>query len=189
MERTIGYRRFPRHWVPRRMEQHDEHRLESASARPRRLVSDRVERSRGRHVSDRGKCAETGHSSNALDPATGKDIWYAPSPKVACSWSASAPCFNAQSAAPFAIPGVVLAGTMDGHERAYAATDGRILWDFDTARGTYQTINGVAGQAGGSIDVSSGSLASGMLYVISGYRGILGGGSNNVLLALSLDGR
>jgi polyvinyl alcohol dehydrogenase (cytochrome) len=124
----------------------------------------------------------------ALDPATGKDIWYVPSPKVACSWIDSAPCFHAQSAAPFAIPGVVLSGTTDGHERAYAATDGRILWDFDTARGTYQAINGVAGQAGGSIDVSSGSLASGMLYVISGYSGLLGGGSNNVLLAFSVDG-
>lgn len=125
----------------------------------------------------------------ALDPATGKDIWYAPSPKVACGWSGSAPCFNAQSAAPFAIPGVVLAGTTDGHERAYAATDGRILWDFDTAHGIYSTINGVADQTGGSIEVSSGSLANGMLYVISGYRGILGGGSNNVLLAFSVDGR
>ena len=125
----------------------------------------------------------------ALDPATGKDIWYVPSPKVACSWTGSAPCFNVESAAPFAIPGLVIAGSTDGHERAYAAADGRIVWDFDTARGTYQTTNGVAGQAGGSIDVSSGSLAGGMLYVISGYRGILGGGSNNVLLALSPEGR
>jgi polyvinyl alcohol dehydrogenase (cytochrome) len=111
----------------------------------------------------------------ALDPATGKDIWYLPSPKVACSWTNGAPCFNAQSAAPFAIPGVVFAGTTDGHERAYAAADGRILWDFDTAHG--------------AIEVSSGSLANGMLYLISGYRGILGGGSDNVLLAFSVDGR
>ena len=125
----------------------------------------------------------------ALDPPTGKDIWYAPSPKVGCSWAASAPCFNAQSAAPLAMPGAIFAGTTDGHERAYAAADGRILWDFDTARGTYRTINGIDDQPGGSIDVSSGSLANGMLYLISGYRGILGGGSNNVLLAFSVDGR
>jgi polyvinyl alcohol dehydrogenase (cytochrome) len=111
----------------------------------------------------------------ALDPATGKDIWYVPSPKVACSWSRGTPCFNAQSAAPFAIPGVIFAGTTDGHARAYAAVDGRILWDFDTAHG--------------AIDVSSGSLADGLLYLISGYRGVLGGGSDNVLLALSVDGR
>ena len=134
--------------------------------------------------------AENGRSGLfALDPATGKAIWYAPSPKVGCGWAGGAPCFNAQSAAPFAIPGVILAGTTDGHERAYAAADGRILWDFDTARGTYRTINGTDHQAGGSIDVSSGSLANGMLYVISGYRGVLGGGANNVLLAFSVDGQ
>jgi polyvinyl alcohol dehydrogenase (cytochrome) len=111
----------------------------------------------------------------ALDPATGKDIWYVPSPKAPCSWTNGAPCFNAQSAAPFAIPGVIFAGTTDGHERAYAAADGRILWDFDTTHG--------------AIDVSSGSLANGVLYLISGYRGVLGGGSDNVLMAFSVDGR
>jgi polyvinyl alcohol dehydrogenase (cytochrome) len=111
----------------------------------------------------------------ALDPATGKDIWYVPSPKVACSWSNGAHCFHAQSAAPFAIRGVVFAGTTDGHERAFDAADGRILWDFDTAHG--------------AIDVTSGSLANGMLYLISGYRGVLGGGSDNVLLAFSVDRR
>jgi polyvinyl alcohol dehydrogenase (cytochrome) len=94
---------------------------------------------------------------------------------VACSWSNGAPCFNAQSAAPFAVPGVIFAGTTDGHERAYGEADGRILWDFDTARG--------------AIEVSSGSLVNGMLYLISGYRGILGGGSDNALLAFSVDGR
>jgi polyvinyl alcohol dehydrogenase (cytochrome) len=134
--------------------------------------------------------AENGRSGLfALDPATGKDIWYVPSPKVGCGWAGGAPCFNAQSAAPFAMPGVILAGTTDGHERAYAAANGRILWDFDTASNAYRTINGIDSQAGGSIDVTSGSLANGMLYVISGYRGILGGGSNNVLLAFSVDGR
>jgi polyvinyl alcohol dehydrogenase (cytochrome) len=125
----------------------------------------------------------------ALDPASGKDIWYVPSPKVGCGWAGSAPCFNAQSAAPFATPGVIFAGTTDGHERGYDAANGRILWDFDTARETYRTINGVDGQVGGSIDVTSGSLANGMLYLISGYRGVLGGRPNNVLLAFSVDGR
>ncbi len=114
----------------------------------------------------------------ALNPATGKDIWYAPAPKVPCSWTSGAPCFNAQSAAPFAIPGVVFAGTTDGHERAYAAADGHVLWDFNTGR-----------PSGGAIDVSSGSLANGMLFLMSGYHGVLGGSSDNVLLAFSVDGR
>jgi polyvinyl alcohol dehydrogenase (cytochrome) len=125
----------------------------------------------------------------ALDPATGKALWYVPSPKVACEWTDDVPCFNAQSAAPFTVPGVVFAGTTDGHERAYRAADGDVLWDFDTGRGPYRTINGVNDQAGGPIDVSSGSLADGMLYLFSGYRGIAGGRSNNVLLAFSTDGR
>jgi len=97
----------------------------------------------------------------ALDPATGKDLWYAPS-------------FAAQSAAPSVIPGVIFAGSTDGHERAYAAADGRVLWDFDT----HQTI-----------DVSSGTIAGGMLFVMSGYVGVLGGSARDVLLAFSVDGR
>lgn len=125
----------------------------------------------------------------ALAPVTGKDIWFTPSPQVGCSWKAVTLCLNAQSAAPTATPGVIYAGTTDGHERAYSATDGRILWDFDTARATHRTINGVRAQSGGAIDVSSGVVAEGMLFVISGYRGTIAGGTSNVLLAFSVDGR
>ena len=45
-----------------------------------------------------------------------------------------------------------------------------------------------AHQAGPSRSVPA-SLANGMLFLISGYRGILGGGSDNALLAFSVDGR
>jgi polyvinyl alcohol dehydrogenase (cytochrome) len=124
----------------------------------------------------------------ALDPATGKDLWYTQSPRVGCHWRSEAPCFAAQSAAPSVVPGVVFAGATDGHERAYAATDGSILWDFDTAAQAYQTINGVRDQAGGPIDVSSGTIAGGMLFLVSGYLGTLGGSSRTVLLAFSVDG-
>jgi polyvinyl alcohol dehydrogenase (cytochrome) len=125
----------------------------------------------------------------ALDPTTGKDLWYQPSPRVGCHWPSGMPCFNAQSAAPSAIPGVIFSGTTDGHERAHASADGNVLWDFDTAGRTYRTINGVSDQTGGPIDVSSGTIADGMLFLISGYLGIAGGGSDNVLLAFSVDGR
>jgi hypothetical protein len=44
--------------------------------------------------------------------------------------------------------------------------------------------------AHGAIDVSPGSFTRGMRYVISSsYRRILGGGSDNVILAFSVDGR
>jgi polyvinyl alcohol dehydrogenase (cytochrome) len=125
----------------------------------------------------------------ALDPTTGKDLWYQPSPRVGCHWHSGVACFNAQSAAPSAVPGVIFAGTTDGHERAYASADGNMLWDFDTAGRTYRTISGVSDQTGGPIDVSSGTVADGMLFLISGYLGIAGGGSDNVLLAFSVDGR
>ncbi|HEY2528552.1 MAG TPA: PQQ-binding-like beta-propeller repeat protein [Xanthobacteraceae bacterium] len=125
----------------------------------------------------------------ALDPTTGKDLWYTPSPRVGCHWHSWIPCFDAQSAAPSAVPGVIFAGSTDGHERAYASADGNVLWDFDTAGRTYRTINGVNDQTGGPIDVSSGTIADGMLFLISGYLGVAGGGSDNVLLAFSVDGR
>jgi hypothetical protein len=64
-----------------------------------------------------------------------------------------------------------------------------VLWDFDTAGQAYQTINGVAAQRGGLIDVSSGTVADGMLFMVSGYLGNLGGRTSNVLLAFSVDGR
>jgi polyvinyl alcohol dehydrogenase (cytochrome) len=134
--------------------------------------------------------AETGRPGLfALDPATGKDLWYTPSPRVECDWAGRMPCFNAQSAAPSAIPGVIFSGTTDGHERAYASADGHILWDFDTAGSSYRTINGVNDQAGGPIEVTSGTVAGGMLFIMSGYLGNLGGRSNDVLLAFSVDGR
>jgi polyvinyl alcohol dehydrogenase (cytochrome) len=125
----------------------------------------------------------------ALDPTTGKDLWYTSSPRVGCHWPSGIPCFDAQSAAPSAIPGIIFAGATDGHERAYASADGKVLWDFDTAGQTYRTINGVGEQTGGPIDVSSGTIADGMLFLISGYLGVAGGGADNVLLAFSVDGR
>jgi polyvinyl alcohol dehydrogenase (cytochrome) len=79
-----------------------------------------------------------------------------------------------------AIPGVVFSGSDDGHLRAYATEDGRVLWDFDTVR-EYQTANGVPGK-GGSLDGAGPVLVGGMLFVNSGYARN-GGIAGNVLLA------
>jgi polyvinyl alcohol dehydrogenase (cytochrome) len=64
--------------------------------------------------------------------------------------------------------------------RAYGTADGRIVWDFDTAR-DFKTVNGVAGH-GGAIDVAGPVVAGGMLFSVSGYPG-RGGMGGNVLLA------
>jgi polyvinyl alcohol dehydrogenase (cytochrome) len=95
-------------------------------------------------------------------------------------------CSPAQSAAVTAIPGAAFSGSMDGHLRAYSATDGSILWDLDTV-GEYQTVNGVPAH-GGSLDGPGAAIAGGMLFVSSGYAQ-WGGMPGNVLLAFSVDGK
>jgi polyvinyl alcohol dehydrogenase (cytochrome) len=118
----------------------------------------------------------------ALDLATGEQVWN--TPPGTCGDRPR--CSPAQSGAVSAIPGVAFSGSVDGHLRAYAAGDGKIVWDVDTAR-EYESVNGVEAW-GGSLDGAGPAIAGGMLYVNSGYT--LGGGmSGNVLLAFSVDGK
>ena len=126
----------------------------------------------------------------ALNPANGEFLWSTPAPRVPCSW-ASPRCNNAQSAAITAIPGVVFSGGHDGWLRAYAAGTGRTLWMFDSAGRTYQTVNGVPNQPGGSFDHTGPVVSGGTMYVVSGYNGATGAYGNplNVLLAFSVDGK
>jgi len=71
---------------------------------------------------------------------------------------------------------------MDGHLRGYSAEDGKVVWDFDTAR-EFQTVNGITAR-GGSIDGPGPVVANGMLFINSGYSRF-GGLPGNVLLALA----
>ncbi|MFD2933375.1 outer membrane protein assembly factor BamB family protein [Spirosoma flavum] len=116
----------------------------------------------------------------ALEVATGKIIWKAASP----SCGERKQCIEANSAAPTVIPGVVFAGALDGHIRAYSTVDGKILWDYDTLR-EFETVNGIKGQ-GGSLDGPSPVVADGMVFVNSGY-GLFGELPGNVLLAFEID--
>jgi polyvinyl alcohol dehydrogenase (cytochrome) len=118
----------------------------------------------------------------ALSLATGEVVWQTPPP--GCKGLAG--CTPAQSAAVTAIPGVVFSGGVDGHLRAYATTDGRILWDVDTKQ-DYKTVNGARAN-GGSLDGPGPVIVGGTLYVNSGYA-VWGGVPGNVLLAFSVDGR
>ena len=54
---------------------------------------------------------------------------------------ASAPARTRKSQAVTVMPGGAFSGSMDGHLRAYSTIDGKILWDFDTAK-EFQTKNG-----------------------------------------------
>ena len=119
-----------------------------------------------------------GGGLTALRISSGEKVWYAaPQP---CG--STPKCSPAQPAAVTAIPGVVFSGSDDGHLRAYATEDGRVLWDFNTVR-EYTAVNGVSGK-GGSLDGAGPVLAGGMLFVNSGYARN-GAISGNVLLAFT----
>jgi polyvinyl alcohol dehydrogenase (cytochrome) len=120
----------------------------------------------------------------ALRLLDGKPLWRAAPPPPVCSWGPRN-CLAAQSQAVSAIPGVVFSGSEDGHLRAYASRDGRVIWDVDTAQ-AYTTVNGVPA-AGGSLDNGGATLVGGMLFVNSGYGRIVGE-PGNVLLAFGVEG-
>jgi polyvinyl alcohol dehydrogenase (cytochrome) len=118
----------------------------------------------------------------AVDISSGKEIWKAPAVKPDCARTPG--CDAAQIAPSTSIPGVVFSGSLDGHLRAYDATNGQIFWDFNVAR-NYDTVDGVEGR-GGSLNASGPAVADGMLYVSTGQgQGMPG----NVLLAFSLNGQ
>ncbi len=133
-----------------------------------------------------------------LDPATGKVLWSTPAPKAPCHYAgdrsrdyAKGACIRAQSAAPSAMPGAVFSGTVDGWFRAYDPASGKIIWSFSTTAQTYNTVNQVKAQPGGSIDGMGPAIAGGMVYTMSGFQGAANTGGNavNVLLAFSVDGK
>ena len=71
--------------------------------------------------------------------------------------------------------------------RAYATKDGAIIWEFDTAAGPLETVNG--GRAkGGTLDGGGPTIANGVLYTNSGYGRIVGH-PGNLLLAFTVDGK
>ena len=116
----------------------------------------------------------------ALNLQTGRTVWQAKPPKPSCLGQFG--CSAAQMAPPTAIPGVVLAGSLDGHLRAYDAHDGSVIWDFDTNR-EFFTTNGFKAH-GGSLNGAGPTIVSGMVYVNTGYTNAMAG---NVLLAFSAE--
>jgi polyvinyl alcohol dehydrogenase (cytochrome) len=114
-------------------------------------------------------------SLTALDMKTGVIRWSAPAPQPACAWGGD--CWHAQAQAVSVMPGVAFSGSMDGHLRAYSTIDGKILWDFDTAK-AFQTQNGVRA-SGGPLDHGGATVVNGSVYINSG----------NALLAFSVDAK
>jgi len=110
----------------------------------------------------------------------GERMWQTPPPGCGSRQA----CSPAQSAAITAIPGAVWSGSEDGHLRAYSTANGKIIWDYDTAR-EFKAVNGLPAR-GGAVDVAGPVVAGGMLYVVSGYPA-RGGMPGNVLLAFAIE--
>jgi polyvinyl alcohol dehydrogenase (cytochrome) len=134
-------------------------------------------------VSDIGVTGKGPGGLTAIRVDTGDKAWFTPAPTPACAWG-NRNCTAAQSQAVTVVPGVVFSGSQDGHLRAFATADGRVIWDADTAQ-PVTTVNGVPA-AGGSLDGGGPTIAGGMLYVNSGY-GRITGQPGNVLLAYGLE--
>ena len=133
----------------------------------------------------------------AVNVVTGKTVWHFATPQLPCKWAAGTTkgrvpgCFHAQSQAVVMIPGAIFSGSTNGWFRAIDPKTGKPIWEYDTTGQTYDTINGVKGQPGGSVDSMAATVANGVVYVMSGYAGSAGVGNNNpnVLLAFSVDGK
>jgi polyvinyl alcohol dehydrogenase (cytochrome) len=119
-----------------------------------------------------------GGGVDAINIADGKEKWYTEvtsAPEMAQH--------SGFSAAVSVIPGVLFAGGLDGVLRAYSTTDGKEVWQFNTAK-EFDTVDGIKAH-GGSIGSAGPTVAGGMVFVTSGYTGFQGGVPGNVLLAFS----
>ncbi len=124
---------------------------------------------------------KAGGGLHAVALADGKKLWDALPAAEGCKTTR---CSLAQSAAISSIPGVVFSGAEDGHIRAYASSDGKVLWDYDTLQ-RFDTVNMIPA-TGGTMDGGGPAVEGGMLFVNSGY-GFLYGAPGNVLLAFGVE--
>lgn len=102
---------------------------------------------------------------SAIDFADGKVLWTHIQEDI-CSEEREF-CDPGVSAPVTAGPDVLFAGHLDGFLRAYNRTDGKLLWEYDTAC-EHEGVNGVVGK-GGSMSGAGPTIANGHLIVNSGY--------------------
>ena len=126
-------------------------------------VTDQVRLGSGREVDP-----NVGGSISAVTIANGEPLWRTLNPSCAHR----KPCSPTQAAAVSAIPGVVFSGSNDGYLRAYAARDGKVIWEYDTVR-EFTTVNGVKAK-GGSLNDGGAAIAGTPLGLVSALRKIEG---------------
>ena len=120
---------------------------------------------------------------SAVDIGTGEILWQNVASGEHCDGIEG--CSLGISASPSVIPGAVLAGSIDGHLRAYDIADGNIIWDYDTTQ-SYTSLSGSAVHGGSIGGANSAVFKNGMMFVNSGY-GMYGHMPGNVLLAFELN--
>lgn len=109
----------------------------------------------------------------AINPATGKRVWqFKPAGRASFD------------AAPTTIPGVVFEGASNGMLYAVSATNGKLLWSFNTAQ-EFKALDKVPAH-GGAIASTGAVVAGGMVYIGSGYGITDGASGGNVLLAFGV---
>lgn len=121
-----------------------------------------------------------GGGMNAIDIRTGEIKWSRAHP--GCNQMPG--CSQAQSAAVTSTDTFVLSGGLDGILRAYAVSNGEILWEVDT-KVSVKGSNGTIAK-GGALDGPGPVIVSGMLLVNSGYQ-MFGGVPGNALFALHVE--
>jgi polyvinyl alcohol dehydrogenase (cytochrome) len=129
-----------------------------------------------------GTLSQTPGGMRAVNIDTGKEVW-SKAPEAKLCGSARG-CSAAQGAALTAVPGIVFSGSGDGGLRAYASDDGSLIWSFDTNK-EFLTVNGVKAN-GAAMDGPGAAVVDGMLYINSGYGGLVGR-PGNVLLAFGVE--
>ncbi|WP_460239805.1 outer membrane protein assembly factor BamB family protein, partial [Aurantivibrio plasticivorans] len=116
----------------------------------------------------------------AVDIATQQIIWHVAAPKPDCKNQTGFRCTNAFSQAVTVIAGIVFAGSGDGVLSAFDSQTGEVLWQYNTAREVYNTVNGVTVQ-GGALDGGGPIAANGVFAFVSGFN-VRRGEVGNVLL-------
>ena len=131
-----------------------------------------------------GSQSEIQGGMHAIDLETGLRAWYTPPQPKLCRGGVDERCFAAQGGALTAIAGIVFSAGADGGLRAYDTRDGALRWVVDTNR-DFDTVNGVKAN-GATMDGAGPVVVDGMVFVNSGYNGIVGR-AGNVLLAFGVN--
>jgi polyvinyl alcohol dehydrogenase (cytochrome) len=128
----------------------------------------------------------------ALRLGDGGVVWSTPAPDANCAIAPKGSliniCTNGLSAAPTAIPGAVIEGSLDGVLRAYGSKDGKVVWSYDVGQASFKPLNASAPMKGDTMNAAGATVAGGTLFQVSGYQSS-NPKSMNLLLAFTVDGK